>query len=100
MNGQVKICTSITSGLWVGRTVAEIVKFNNLSKSTLKCVKCHYDAFIAGGGLPEDLETTRKERKKRSNTLDDAIIADIQQFVNQDPGRSMRSMAWELGFAH
>jgi hypothetical protein len=100
MNGQVKIRASIASGLRVGRTVAEIVKFNNLSKSTLKRVKCNYDAFIAGGGLPEDLETTRKEHKKRSNTLDDAIIADIQQFIDQDPGRSMRLMAWELGFDH
>jgi hypothetical protein len=33
---------------------------------------------------------TRKEHKRRSVTLDDAIITNIQQLVDQDPGRSMR----------
>jgi len=60
-------------------------------------VKRRYDAFIAGGGLLEDFETERKEHKKRSDTLDDAIMADLQQLVDQDPGRTMRSMAKELG---
>jgi hypothetical protein len=65
MNVQEKI-QATASGLRAGRTVAEIVKFNNLSKSTVKRVKCHYDPFIAGGGLPEDFETTRKVHKRRT----------------------------------
>ncbi len=87
----------LASGLHAGRTDAENVKFNNLSKSTVKHVKSHYDAFITGGDLTEDFKMNRKEHKRRSNTLDAAIIADIQQLVDQDPGRSMRSMARELG---
>jgi hypothetical protein len=43
-------------------------------------------AFIAGGGLLEDFETNRKEHKRMSDTLDDAIVADLQQLVDQDPG--------------
>jgi hypothetical protein len=78
----------------------EIVNFHCLSKSTVKHVKRQYNAFIAGGGLPEDFETTRKDHKRRSNTLDVSITADIQELVNQDPGRSMRSMARELGLAN
>jgi len=68
-----------------------------LSKSTAKHIKRRYDAFIAGGGLPEDFKTNRKDHKRRSDTLDNAIVADLQQLVDQDPGRSMRSMARELG---
>jgi len=45
---------TIASGLHAGRTVADFVKFKNLSNSTLKHVKRRYDAFIAGRGLPEN----------------------------------------------
>jgi hypothetical protein len=74
MNAQEKNRATIASGLRVGRTVSEIVNFHNLSKSTVKRVKCRFDAFIAGGGLPEDFETKRKYHKRRSDTLDDTII--------------------------
>jgi hypothetical protein len=100
MNAQKKNRATIASGFHAGRMVSEIVNFHNLNKSTVKHVKCRYDAFIAGGGLPEDFEMTRKDHKRRSDTLDDAIIADIQELVDQDPGRSMRSMARELGLAN
>jgi hypothetical protein len=95
MNAQEKIRATIASGLHAGRTVSEIVKFHNLSKSTVKRVKRRYNAFIAGGGLLEDFEMTRKDHKRQSDTLDDAIVADIQELVDQDPGRSMRLMARE-----
>jgi hypothetical protein len=96
MNAQEKVCVTTASG-WVGRTGSEVVQFNNMSKNTVKCVKCSYNTFIAVGGLLEDFETNRKGHKRRSNTLDDAVMANLQQFLDQDPGRSMRSMARELG---
>jgi hypothetical protein len=66
----------------------------------MKRVKRQYDAFIAGGGLLDGFEMTRKDHNRWSDTLDDAIIANIQELVDQDPGRSMRSMARELGLAN
>jgi hypothetical protein len=77
MNAQEKNRVTIATGLCAGRMVSEIVNFHNLSKSTVKSVKRRYEDFIAGGGLPEDFETTRKDHKRRSDTLDDAIVADI-----------------------
>ena len=71
-----------------------------MSNSTVKRVKRRYDAFIAGGGLPEYFKTNRKDHKRRSDTLDDTIVADLQQLVDQDPGRLMRSMARELGLSN
>ncbi len=59
----------------------------------MKNVKQHHNAFITVEGLPEDFETKRKERKRISDTLYDAIVADLQQLVDQDPGRSMSWMA-------
>ncbi len=96
MNAQERVRGTIASGLCTGRTVAEIVKFNNFGKSTVKRVKCCYDAFITGTGLPEDFETNRRVHKRRSDTLDDAIVADLQQLFNQNPVRSRWSMAREL----
>jgi hypothetical protein len=39
MNAQEKVHATIPGGLALGRTVAEIVPLNNLSKSTMKCIK-------------------------------------------------------------
>jgi hypothetical protein len=53
MNGEEAVRATILSGLRAGRTVSEIVSFNNISKSTVKHLKKRYDEFIAGGGLPK-----------------------------------------------
>jgi hypothetical protein len=66
----------------------------------VKGIKCHFDAFIAGGGLLEDFETNRKEHKRRSDTLDDTVMPDLQQLVDQDPGRSTRLVARKLGLSN
>jgi hypothetical protein len=57
----------------MGRTVAEIVQFNNFSNSTMK-----HDAFIAGGGLMEDFGTNSKEHRRRSDTLDDTNMVALE----------------------
>jgi DNA-binding Lrp family transcriptional regulator len=62
-------------------------------------VKKRYDAFIAAGGLPEDFSSARKSHKRRSEALDDDIVATLQNLVDEDPGRSMRSLARELGIS-
>jgi hypothetical protein len=64
-----------------------------------KHVKSHYYAFVTGGGLLEDFETNRKEQRRRCDTLEETVVADLQQLIFQDPGRSMRSMARELGLS-
>jgi hypothetical protein len=46
--------------------------------------------------LPEDFSSNRKIHKKRSDTLGVDIIARLQELVDQDPSRSMRSLAREL----
>jgi hypothetical protein len=62
------------------------VQFNNVSKSTVNCLKKHYDEFIAGGGLSENFSSERKDHRRRSDALDNDIIATHQQLVNQDSG--------------
>jgi transposase len=48
MNAEEAVRATIISGLQSGRTVSEIIEFNNVSKSTVKRLKKHYDKFIAG----------------------------------------------------
>jgi hypothetical protein len=62
-------------------------------------VKCHYDTFIAAGGLPEDFRSERKKHSRRSDAMDVNIVASLQELADQDPGRSMRSLARELGIS-
>jgi hypothetical protein len=65
---------TIVTGLRAARSVPEIVKFNNLKKSTVRDVKRCYDAFIAAGGLPEDFCSNRKIHKKRSDSPKGDIV--------------------------
>jgi hypothetical protein len=58
----------------------------------MKCMTHSHHVFIAGGGLPEDLGTNRTEHRRKSNILDEAFVAAIQQIVDQ----SLRSMTREL----
>jgi hypothetical protein len=62
-------------------------------------VKCHYYTFIAAGGLPEDFSSERKKHSRRSDAMDVNIVASLQELADQDPGRSMRSLARELGIS-
>jgi hypothetical protein len=94
MSMEEKIRVTIITRLRAGRTVSEIVRFNK--KSTVHDVKQRCDDFIAGGGLPEDFSSHRKVHRRRSDTLDASIVAKLQALVDQDPGRSLRSLAREL----
>jgi predicted transcriptional regulator len=51
--------------------------------------------FIAAG----DFSSERKKHSRRSNTVDISIVASLQELINQDLGRFMRSLARELGIS-
>jgi hypothetical protein len=59
----------------------------------MKCITRCFHVFIAGGGLSKDLGTNRAEHRRKSNILDEAFVAAIQQLVDE----SQRSMTRELG---
>ncbi len=62
-------------------------------------MKRRYDDFITAGGLPADFSSNRKTHKKRSGSLGVDIVARLQELVDQDPSRSMRSLARELNIS-
>jgi hypothetical protein len=98
MNSE-KVHAIIISGLLAGRSVKEIVKFHNLKRTTVWDIKRHYDTFIASRGLSEDFSAERKTHSRRSDAKDIIIVACLQELVDQDPGRSMRRLARELGIS-
>jgi transposase-like protein len=93
MNKQEATRAAIVSG----RTVSEIVHFHNLKKSTVQNIKKRYSAHIAAGGLPDEFGSDRKKHKRRSDALGNDFVESLQVLLDQDPGRSMRSLARELG---
>ncbi len=96
MNSEEKVHVIIIPGLRAGRSVKEIVKCHNLKRTTVWDVKRCYDTFIAAGGLPEDFSSERKTHSRRSDAMDISIVASLQELVDQDLGRSMRSPSREL----
>jgi hypothetical protein len=99
MNSEEKVLMTIISSLRTGRSVKEIVKFHNLKRTTVWDIKHRYDTFIAAGGLTEDFSSERKAHSRRSDAVDISIITSLQDLINQDPGRSMRLLARELGIS-
>ena len=87
---------TIISCLRAQKTVNEIVSYHNFKRETVRDIKRKFDAHIAAGGLPEEYACKRKKHRKRSDTLGDKIVNDMEDLIRENPGRSMRSLAREL----
>ncbi len=87
------IFAAIISGLHVAQSFCEIVQYNNLKKSTVRDVNCATTPLL----LPEDFSCERKQDRRRSDTLVCTMVVSLQDLVDQDPSRSKRSLARELG---
>lgn len=81
---------TIISGLCAGHTAKEISKFNNIPLRTVYNVKKAYDSN------PDNATPIRKRHDVRNDRTSSENVNRIQEFVNEDPGRSMRSIAREL----
>lgn len=87
---------AIVSGVRAGKTNREISEFNNIAISTVKDVAKAYRIFIEEGGKDEDYDIKRKTPRRRSDAHGPEIVAQVQELINQDPGRSMRKIAADL----
>lgn len=87
----------IVSGLHAGRTAKEIIQFNNVKKTTVYKLKKDFDQFVAAGGRPEDFDVQRKVQDKRCDDLGPEFDPRLQEVIDEDPGRPMRSLATQFG---
>ena len=88
---------TIIAGLRAGRTVKKIATFNNIAERTVYDVKVRYEVEIQSGVQPECVSSARKAHKRRSDRKGEDFRANVQELIDDDPGRSMRSIARELG---
>jgi hypothetical protein len=95
MDKEEKTRAIVVSGFCAGRTAKEIIQFH-IKKSTMYNIKKKWDAHIAAGGS-FDFETSRKIHKRRSDSKGAVLAEDLRDLVERDPGRSMRSIANEIG---
>ncbi len=91
---QEQIRGAIVCGLRAGRTADEIIKFNNIAKSTVYDVKKRFEAFVAEGNDPDDFPVRSSAPTNRPRRSDDDI-ARVQRAVQEDPGQSMRRISAE-----
>jgi len=87
---------TIIHGLRAHRSVKEISEFNNIPLSTVYSVKARYDEDIAAGASPNEVSSQRKQHQRRSDAKDGDFVKQVQDMIDEDPGRSMRSIAREL----
>jgi transposase len=87
---------AIIAGLRAGRTVKQISSFNNIAERTVYDVRARYEEEIASGVQPECISSARKAHKRRSDRKGEDFINEVQKLIDDDPGRSMRSIAREL----
>ena len=98
MNGNLQEAQrgAIVTGVRAGRTSREIADFNHISYNTVKAYVKEYRDFLDAGGLEDDFDIKRKKHRRRSDAHGDDLV---QELVNEDPGRSMRNIAEDLGIS-
>ncbi|EZA52817.1 hypothetical protein X777_08140 [Ooceraea biroi] len=89
MSKEYDVRATVIAGLRAGRTAKEIADFNNISLRTVYNVKKVYDAD------PDVATPARKTHKVRKDRTNPDIVHRIQEIINEDPGKSMRSIARE-----
>ena len=88
---------AIVIGLRAGRTPREIADFNNLPRSLCYRVRSEFNEKLSAGEDAEDISVERRPHRRRSDSLRTSeFIEQVQNMVDEDPGRSMRSLAREL----
>lgn len=88
---------AVLAGLHAGRSPKAIAEFNKLSLSFVYKMKSRLEA----SEHPEDINTKRSKPAPRSdNVRTPEFVARVQQKVDQDPSKSIRSLARELGVAN
>lgn len=88
---------AVLAGLHAGRSPKAIAEFNKLSLSFVYKMKSRLEA----AEHPEDINTKRSKPAPRSdNVRTPEFVARVQQKVDQDPSKSIRSLARELGVAN
>ncbi len=94
-------CRTVQSGPLIKPNTCHWSIRQSKKSSKVKLLKKRCDKFIAvaGRGLPEDFSSERKDHRRRSDALDDDTVAAVQQLVEKNPGRFMRSLARELGIS-
>ena len=59
-------------------------------------MRARYEEEIASGVQPECISSARKTHKRRSDRKGEDFINEVQELIDDVPGRSMRSIAREL----
>ena len=88
---------AVICGIRAGKTTREIADFNNIAMGTVKQISKAYRTFIEQGGEDAEYDIKRKTPRRRSEAHGAEIVAQVQELINQDPGRSMRKIAADLG---
>jgi hypothetical protein len=87
---------TVILGLRAGRTTKEISGFDNIPLRTVYNVKARHDTEIEAGKSPEEISFARKPHRRRNDAKDNDFEKKVQEIIDEDPGRSMCSIAREL----
>ena len=88
---------AIVVGLRAGRTAGEIAEFNKLPRSLCYRIKKEFDGRVVGGENHDEVSVQRKTHKRRRDSIrTPEFVEELQNAIDEDPGKSMRCLAREL----
>lgn len=93
MSTQQEIRASILVGLRAGHTTKEISEFSQIPLRMVSHIKAAYDGDLEG------TISTREQQNPRSDQMNNIFVGKVQDMVDEDPERSMRSISRELPVA-
>ena len=88
---------AIVVGLRAGRTTGEKAEFNKLPRSLCYRIKKEFDGRVVGGENHDEVSVQRKTHKRRRDSIrTPEFVEELQNVIDEDPGKSKRSLAREL----
>ncbi len=83
-----------------GHSNQDIAEICNVPKQTVSKIKSEFDAFVQGGGDPDNFDVRVEARSRRSDTHPEELSARVKASVDADPGQSIRGIARALDVSH
>ena len=90
----------VVSGLRAGLSPKDIIQLHNIPKTAVFLVRAKYKKHIDAGRLPDEFTGQMKTRQFVPRVWTPGFVRELEDLINHDPGRSMRSLAEAMNTSH
>ena len=88
------------SGLRARLSPKDIIKLHNIPKTVVYLVRAKCKKHIDAGRLPDEFTCKMKTTQFVPRVRTPRFVGELEDLINHDPGRSMRSLAEAMNTSH